>query len=130
MNISWALLENMAKGRCKIPRGCTLDYEFRPSLMWFPDIHAVHEFWKAKNPDKEPGSYWGLDSDVRNKVEREYLESQYKRFTGRRHYDCAWQRFTLTDCNGKSIILQMNSQGHVDQLQKVTRSIELLEIVA
>lgn len=117
MNISWALLESYAKGRARMPAGWKLEYEFRPSLVWYPDIHRVHAFWQSQNPDKR--GFWNLEPEERKEWEYKYLEAKYKVFTGRKHWDCAWQRFTLTDINGKKIILQMNSQGHVDQLKEV-----------
>lgn len=120
MNISWAALEQMAKGRRPIPCGCTLEYEFRPSLIWYPDIYRVHDFWKYYNPN-ESKSFWHLEPEERKEWEYKYLQAKYKVFKVRRYWDCAWQRFTLTSHNpcGKTLILQMDSQGRVTQLKEV-----------
>ncbi len=117
MTISWALLEQYAKGRARMPAGWQLEYEFRPSLVWYPSIHDVHAFWEANNPGKT--GFWRLESEEQEKWKEKYLQAKYRRFTGRKHWECAWQRFTLADINGKKIILQMNSQGHVDELKEV-----------
>ncbi len=131
MNISWASLENMARGRAKVPLGCTLEYEFRPSLSWYPSNHDVHEFWKRENPDKHPVDFWHLEKSERQKWHDEYLQTKYRRFTHRPHWACAWQRFTLTsNNNGNVLILQMNSQGHVDELRPVQRIVTVLEVVS
>ena len=119
MNISWGVLENWARGRGKPPTGCKLEYEFRPSLMWFPSIHSVHEYWKAMNPTLEERKFWHLESEEQKEWERKYLQAKYRQFKGRRHWECSWQRFRLTDPKGETLILQMNSQGHVDQLKEV-----------
>lgn len=119
MNISWGVLENMARGRAKIPLGCKLEYEFRPSLSWYPDIHTVHEFWKRSNPDKHPVDFWHLDKREQFKWQDEYLQAKYRQFKGRPARDCAWQRFTLTNPKGEQLILQMDSAGHVSQIGKV-----------
>ena len=122
MNISWGMLDQWARGKRKMPAGWTLEYEFRPSLMWYPNLHAVHAYWKWQNPDKQEGLFWHLEKEQRDKVEQAYLQSKYRHFTGRAHGDCSWQRFTLTDINGKQIILQMDSSGHVNELKAVSRT--------
>ena len=128
MKISWALLEQWARGRGKIPAGCTLEYEFRPSLSWYPNIHTVHAYWITQNPDKEQRMFWHLESSEQKDVEREYLQSKYKQYTKRALCDCSWQRFTLTNMDGKQIILQMDRQGHVIELKQVTSQFTYLEV--
>lgn len=119
MTLSWAALEQMAKGRRHIPAGFKLEYEFRPSLSWYPNIHQVHAYWKKKNADKAEGEFWHLEPGQQLDWQRQYLDAKYRVFRGRSHFDCAWQRFTLTDIHGKQFILQMDSKGHVDQLKEV-----------
>lgn len=126
MNLSWAALEMMARGRRPIPLGCTLKYEFRPSLFWYPDIHVVHEFWKRENPDKHPVDFWHLDKREQADAQDRYLQAKYRQFKSRAMRDCAWQRFTLTNPSGEELILQMNSQGHVDQLKRAQVMVETL----
>lgn len=128
MNISWNLLEQWAKGRGRIPAGCTLEYEFRPSLSWYPNIHTVHAFWIKQNPDKEERLFWHLDGAEQKAVEREYLQSKYKQYTRRAAIDCSWQRFTLTNPQGKKIILQMDRNQHVVELKEVTKPVTFLEV--
>ena len=122
MNITWAALEQMAKGRRPIPLGCTLDYEFRPSLHWYPNIHTVHEFWKRHNPE-DTRCFWHLDREERDKAEHFYLQVQYHQYKRRAMCDCSWQRFTLTSDNGNTITLQMDRNGHVDEIRPVQVSL-------
>ncbi len=107
------------RGPWRPPAGWTIEYEFRPSLIWYPSIHNVHAFWKRENPDKEPRLFWWLKTEEQKEWERQYLQAMYRRYTGRKHWECAWQRFTVTDINGKKIVLQMDNQGRVVQLKEV-----------
>lgn len=131
MNISWGALEMMALGRRPIPPGCTLDYEFRPSLYWYPDIHAAHAVWKAAHPKRPEGEYWHLDAKEHRVWEDKWREAKYKVFKKRHHQDCCWQRFTLTSHNnGNQIILQMDSRGYVSQLREVEQTVTMKVLVA
>lgn len=131
MTINWNVLEAYAEGRAKLPVGFTLEYEFRPSLNWYPSIHSVHEYWKLNNRDKDERLFWYLDKEEQREWEEKYLLGKYKVFGKRQYFRCLWQRFTLTDINGKSITLMMNNEGRVYQVEKVKKTVtyETYEVV-
>jgi hypothetical protein len=126
MNITWGLLTNWMTGPWHLPAGWKLEYEFRPSLRWYPDIHQVHGYWIQKNPDKQHGEFWHLEKEEQKNWEDQYLQGRYRQYRGRKHWECSWQRFTLTDINGKQIILQMDNQGHVDEVKYVEQTVRVL----
>jgi tRNA(Leu) C34 or U34 (ribose-2'-O)-methylase TrmL len=131
MTINWNILEQWAMGQRPLPAGFTLEYEFRPSLRWFPSIHSVHDYWKRFNQDKEGRLFWYLEKSEQQEWEKKYLLEKYKIFGKRQYFRCLWQRFTLTDINGKSITLMMNNKGRVYQVEKVKKTItyETYEVV-
>jgi len=123
MTISWAALEQMAKGRRPIPLGCTLEYEFRPSLRWIPDIHRVHAFWQANSPNE--GCFRHLSKAEQNEWEEKYLQAKYREYKGRAAIDCAWQQFTLTSKEQK-LILRMDRHQRVTQMRDAQVTVNVL----
>lgn len=126
MTFSWATLELFINQPRRLPVGCTLEYEFRPSLYWYVDIHSAHAFWKKYNPGTPEGEFWRYDSEVREEWAEKYRQAKYKVYKKRRLIDCAWQRFTLTNRAGQQLILQMDRNGHVTELKLVERTIRTL----
>ena len=124
MNISWAALEQMANGRRPIPMGCTLEYEFRPSLRWYPDIHRVHAYWQANSACE--GSFWHLSKAEQNEWEKKYLQAKYKTYTRRSPTDCSWQRFTLINPSGEKLILQLDRNQRVMQMKESQVVVDVL----
>ncbi len=120
MNVTWNTCVNWMRGPWKLPAGWTLEYYFLPSSYWYIDIHRVHEFWKAHNEDKHPVDFWHLEKKEQDQWRDKLVEAKRRRFNpARKHFECCWQRFTLRDINGKELILQMDSKGHVAQIQRV-----------
>lgn len=129
MKITWYRLSNWMLGRSIMPASWTLSYEFRPSLPWHAEIHEVCRFWHALHPEQHRTDFWNLSKEEQVEWGEKCLQEKYKVFTNRFYSHCLWQRFTLTDGDGKTIVLQMDNQGTVKQIQKVKRLVEIEEWV-
>ena len=112
-----------------MPFGWSLEYEFRPSLPWHADVHEACRYWHSLHPEQHKTGFWYLSHEEQLEWGEKLLQEKYKEFTNRPHMCCLWQRFTLTDINGKTLVLQMDNQGSVKQIQKVKKLVEIEEWV-
>lgn len=129
MTINWNLLTSWMLGKSKMPLGFCLSYEFRPSIPWHADVHEACRHWHSLHPEQHRTDFWHLSREEQEEWGEKLLREKYKTFMYRSPLHCCWQRFTLTSGDGKTIVLQMDSQGSVKQVQKVKRLIEVEEWV-
>lgn len=125
MTITWNLLTNWMLGRSKMPVGWSLAYEFRPSIPWHVDDHEVCRYWYSLHPELHKTDFWVLSKKEQSEWGKKFLQEKYKTFTNRPHFQCLWQRFTVTDIDGKTLALQMDNQGTVKRVEKVKRMVEI-----
>lgn len=110
MTLSWsALTVMMEKGG--LPFGYALSYEFRPSIPYHIEGYDVD----PKYYELTKGEYWRKRDVI---LAEKHTKWNYQRSLNPSNFQ--WQRFTLTDVIDEktTLILQMNSQGHVDQLKE------------
>lgn len=127
MTITWNTLTSWMLGRSIMPVGWSLAYEFRPTIPWHVDIHEASHYWHSLHPEQHRTDFWHLSKREQAEWGEKLLQEKYKTFTNRSHLYCLWQRFTLTSGDGKTIVIQMDSQGSVKQVEKVKRMIEVEE---
>ena len=121
MSISWCKLVNWMTGPWKLPVGFSLEYDSLPRGGNYVDKTCIPDWWK-------------LSAEELDKAQQEIIRARNTRFNKAvANYpgNFCWQRFTLTDINGKEFILQMDSQGRVQQLKRVevTQTFERLVTV-